>query len=347
MNSLQGKRDVGLRRRPVQSESPCLGDGHPTRAGRSSREPLKPCSQSASARDRACRFSSGGFTRSGGSRPTAYVRSGARPPTPAHTGPAGQARTRGGAEADDRDSRLSVRTGAHLLRRMNSLQGKRDVGLRRRPVQSESPCLGDGHPTRAGRSSREQLKPCSQSASAQDRAYRFPSGGFTRSGGSRPTEYVRSGARPPTPARTGPGRPCANARRRIIGTRDCPSGPGRTPTRRMNSLQGKRDVGLRRRPVQSESPCLGDGHPTRAGRSSRERLKPCSQSASARDRACRFPSGGFTRSGGSRPTAYVRSGARPPTPAHRDPRRGPHAKARRRMAGIRDCRSGPARTPGE
>jgi hypothetical protein len=43
-------------------------------------------------------------------------------------------------------------------------------------------CLGGGFRGRAWPVPRERLKPCSQSASARDRAYRSPSGGFTRSG---------------------------------------------------------------------------------------------------------------------------------------------------------------------
>jgi hypothetical protein len=64
----------------------------------------------------------------------------------------------------------------------------------------------------AGR--REWLKPCSQSASARDRAYRCPSGGFTRSGRAvgrrlsfvpRPLVYpLRTGCRPKIVVRAAP-----------------------------------------------------------------------------------------------------------------------------------------------
>jgi hypothetical protein len=153
--------------------------------------------------------------------------------------------------------------------RMNSRQRKRDVGFRRR-VEA----WAGGVPRRTGSearvaSPRERLKPCSQSASARDGACRCPAAGL--------------------PAQEETGR----RRWRLAARR---------PPRRMNSLQRERDVGLRRRPV----PWAG-GVPRRTGSGARvagprERLKPCSQGASARDGACRCPSGGFTRSGRDRPT---------------------------------------------
>jgi hypothetical protein len=118
LKSLQRERDVGLRRRLVQPESSCLDGHHPGARGRPHADRLKPCSQSASARDGACRSPSGGFTRSGRCPPTTIdgLRSPRDPPP----------------------------------RRLKSLQRERDVGLRRRLVQPESSCLDGHHPGARG-----------------------------------------------------------------------------------------------------------------------------------------------------------------------------------------------------
>jgi hypothetical protein len=57
------------------------------------------------------------------------------------------------------------------------------------------------HSRRAGRGPRELLKPCSQSASARDRAYGISSRGFTRPGRSPRLEPSEAGGRSAVPTR--------------------------------------------------------------------------------------------------------------------------------------------------
>jgi hypothetical protein len=178
---------------------------------------LKPCSQSASARERAYGRPSGGFTRSGRRLVSRLGAGASRSPVRANEFAAGKSRS---------PPARTVRHGRVPRHRQGS--------------------------------SFTQLKPCSQSASARDRAYRSPGGGFTRSG------------------------------RKLAPWLD--AGAARSPVRANEFAAGK----SRSPPART----VRHGRVPRHRRSSSlTQLKPCSQSASARDRAYRFPSGGFSRSG--------------------------------------------------
>jgi hypothetical protein len=95
----------------------------------------------------------------------------------------------------------------------------------------------------------------------------------------------------------------------------------RLEPRRLKSRQGRRDVGLRRRLLPRAVRVHTSGVPRGPGAKFEQlKLKPCSQSASARDRAYRSPSGGFSR---SRTDAGTLGPGRMPAPLHPDRCRHP------------------------
>jgi hypothetical protein len=101
-----------------------------------------------------------------------------------HSGLAARGTGQGPRGALDRGRARAGQGPREPPRRMNSRLGNRDVRLRGRLAQAAGDVPRRTVRRCAGRGPREQVKPCSCRASARDRAYGSPSGGFTRSGRS-------------------------------------------------------------------------------------------------------------------------------------------------------------------